>query len=110
MKAAQGAPNAEVLDSIARNLHANGLNVLELPAPHGVTAPDGTPLPASYCNFYIANEAVIVPVYEIPEDRAALQKIADAFPDREVIGLPARDLLRGGGAFHCVIQAQPTTP
>ncbi len=110
MKAAQGAPNAEVLDSIARNLHANGLNVLELPAPHGVTAPDGTPLPASYCNFYIANEAVIVPVYEIPEDRAALQKIADAFPGREVIGLPARDLLRGGGAFHCVIQAQPTTP
>lgn len=110
MKAAQGVPGAEVLDSIARSLRANGLNVLELPAPRAVTAPDGAPLPASYCNFYIANEAVIVPVYEIPEDRAALREIAGAFPDREVIGLPAQDLLRGGGAFHCVTQAQPTTP
>ncbi len=109
-KAAKGAPNAEVLDSIARDLRANGLNVLELPAPSAVTAPDGTPLPASYCNFYIANEAVIVPVYDIPEDRIALREIASAFPGREVIGLPARDLLRGGGAFHCVTQAQPTAP
>jgi agmatine deiminase len=110
MKAAEGAPNAELLDAIARDLHANGLQVLELPAPGEVRGPDGTPLPASYCNFYIANEAVIVPVYEIPEDRAALREIAGAFPDREVIGLPARDLLRGGGAFHCVTQAQPTAP
>jgi agmatine deiminase len=110
MKAAQGAPSSAVLDSVERTLRANGFNVLELPAPRAVTAPDGTPLPASYCNFYIANEAVIVPVYEIPEDRAALREIAGAFPDREVIGLPAQDLLCGGGAFHCVTLAQPTTP
>jgi len=110
MKANPKAPNAEVLMSIERDLRASGLSVLELPAPRAVAAPDGTPLPASYCNFYIANEAVIVPVYEIPEDQVALREIADAFPGREVIGLPAADLLWGGGAFHCVTQAQPTAP
>jgi agmatine deiminase len=110
MKAAPGTPNAEVLNSIERDLRASGLTVLELPAPREVVAPDGAPLPASYCNFYVANEAVIVPLYEIPEDRAALREIANAFPGREVIGLPATDLLWGGGAFHCVTQAQPTAP
>jgi agmatine deiminase len=110
MKAPPGAPDAEVLDSIERKLRASGFTVLELPAPRLVATPDGPPLPANYCNFYIANEAVIVPVYEIPEDRAALREIASAFPGRQVIGLPARDLLWGGGAFHCVTQAQPTAP
>jgi agmatine deiminase len=110
MKAAPGAPDAEVLGSIERTLRSNGLDVLELPAPGAVTAPDGAPLPASYCNFYIANEAVIVPTYGVPEDGAALREIASAFPNREVIGLPAQDLLRGGGAFHCVTQSEPAAP
>lgn len=110
MKSTAGAPNAEVLDSIERTLRASGLTVLELPAPSPIAAPDGTPLPASYCNFYIANEAVIVPTYGIPEDQAALAELGNAFPGRQVIGLPAVDLLWGGGAFHCVTQAQPSTP
>ena len=110
MKATAGAPNAEVLDSIERTLRASGLTILELPAPSAIAAPDGAPLPASYCNFYIANEAVIVPTYGIPEDQAALGELANAFPGRKVIGLPAADLLWGGGAFHCVTQAQPSTP
>jgi agmatine deiminase len=110
MKGTAGAPNAEVLDSIERTLRASGLTVLELPAPSAIAAPGGTPLPASYCNFYIANEAVIVPTYGIPEDQAALGELGNAFPGRQVIGLPAVDLLWGGGAFHCVTQAQPTTP
>ncbi len=110
MKANPRAPNADVLGSIEQDLRASGLTVLGLPAPRAVAAPDGAPLPASYCNFYIANEAVIVPIYEIPEDQAALREIANAFPGREVIGLPARDLLCEGGAFHCVTQAQPIAP
>ena len=110
MKATAGAPNEMVLAAIERDLRASGLDVLELPAPRAVTARDGSPLPASYCNFYIANEAVIVPVYEIPEDQAALREIAGVFPGRAVIGLPAADLLWGGGAFHCVTQPQPGTP
>jgi agmatine deiminase len=110
MRANPSAPNAEVLASIEQDLRASGLTVLGLPAPRTVAAPDGAPLPASYCNFYIANEAVIVPIYEISEDQAALCEIANAFPGREVIGLPATDLLCGGGAFHCVTQAQPAPP
>lgn len=110
MKARSGAPNSRVLRSIERDLRESGLNVLALPAPRAVAAPDGSPLPASYCNFYVANDAVIVPIYDIPEDRIALRELANAFADREVIGLPARDLLWGGGAFHCVTQAEPTAP
>lgn len=100
-------PNAEVLGAIAHDLRSAGLDVVELPAPPPLTAPDGTPLPATYCNFYVANEAVIVPTYGVAEDRAALETIADAFPGREAIGLEAFDLLCGGGAFHCVTQPQP---
>lgn len=110
MRSRPGAPNAGVLASIERLLLASGFEVLSLPAPPEVKAPDGAPLPASYCNFYIANEAVIVPTYQVPEDELAIKELANAFPRREVIGLPARDLLWGGGVFHCVTQAQPVAP
>lgn len=109
MRSNPGAPNAEVLHSIEEKLREAGLKVLGVPAPPALQAPNGEPLPASYCNFYIANAAVIVPTYGVPEDEAALGAVADAFPDREAIGLPARDLLWGGGAFHCVTQAEPST-
>ncbi|MGB5266615.1 MAG: agmatine deiminase family protein [Polyangiales bacterium] len=109
MRSNPSAPNAEVLRSIEQALHAAGLNVVGLPAAPALRAPNSEPLPASYCNFYIANSAVIVPTYGVPEDEAALKEIANAFSGREVIGLPAADLLWGGGAFHCVTQAQPIT-
>lgn len=110
MRARSGSPNETVLRAIERDLRESGLNVLALPAPRAVAAPDGSPLPASYCNFYIANAAVIVPIYDIPEDQVALAELANAFPTREVIGLPAVDLLWGGGAFHCVTQFEPSAP
>ena len=110
MKSTPGKPNAAVLDSIVRELRASGLNVIEIRSPSALQAPNGEPLPASYCNFYIANAAVIVPTYGLPEDRAVLAEIGNAFRGREVIGLPAADLLWGGGAFHCVTQAQPSAP
>lgn len=109
MKSNPSAPNDKVLRSIEQKLRAAGLNVLGVPAPPALQAPNGEPLPASYCNFYVANSAVIVPTYGVPEDEGALGAIASAFPGREVIGLPAADLLWGGGAFHCVTQAQPST-
>jgi agmatine deiminase len=110
MRSRPGAPNAGALESIERQLRASGFEVLSLPAPPAVKAPDGSPLPASYCNFYIANEAVIVPTYQVAEDELAIGELANAFPRREVVGLPARDLLWGGGVFHCVTQAQPAGP
>ena len=110
MRPDPNAPNATVLESIRSDLRASGLTLVELPAPSAVFAPDGSPLPASYCNFYVANQAVIVPTYDISQDDAALLEIANAFAGREVIGIPARDLLWGGGAFHCVTQPQPLPP
>ena len=102
--------NADVLESAARRLHDAGLEVLELPAPPEVRAPGGDRLPATYANFYVCNEAVIVPTYGVSEDEEALRVIGDAFGGRRAIGLPARDLLVGGGAFHCVTQPQPARP
>ena len=107
MTPTDGAANAAILQRIVETVRDAGYDVLELPAPPALHDPDGAPLPASYCNFYIANAAVVVPSYGAPQDAAALELLAQAFPDREVIGLSAYDLLCGGGAFHCVTQPQP---
>ena len=58
-------------------------------------------------NFIIANRAVIAPTYGGPSTRWALEGLAALFPDREVIGLPSRALLTGGGSFHCITQQEP---
>ena len=102
-----GRPNAGVLEQIRRELSTEGFHVLELPAAPLCRAPDQTPLPATYCNFYVANQAVIVPTYGIPDDAVALDVLGSAFPGRSAIGLPARDLLFGGGSLHCVTQPLP---
>jgi agmatine deiminase len=104
------APNAQVLDAIVREIRHGGFSTLLLPAPPAVYAEDGAPLPATYCNFYVSNRAVIVPIYDVPSDERALAVLREAFPGREAIGLPARELLSGGGAFHCVTQPQPAVP
>lgn len=102
--------NVTVVHAIEAELKESGLTVLTLPWPGEIFAPDGAPLPATYCNFYIANEAVILPFYGVPADEEARDTLAAAFPGRTVVGLPARDLLWGGGAFHCATQPQPTAP
>ena len=83
-----------------------GLRVLELPYPRPVIM-DGERLPASYANFYIANGVVIVPTFNDRNDRVALNIIAECFPDREVIGIHAVDLVWGLGTLHCLTQQQP---
>jgi agmatine deiminase len=70
---------------------------------------DGHRLPASYCNFYIANGVVIVPQFDDPMDAEAIGLIGECFPQREVVGLPALELVWGLGAFHCLTQQQPAT-
>jgi agmatine deiminase len=64
-------------------------------------------LPASYANFYIANGIVIVPTFNDPNDRVALQTLAGLFPTREVIGIHAGDLVWGQGTLHCLTQQEP---
>lgn len=104
------APNARVFRSVVDCLRREGLAPSMLPAPPPIHSSAGAPLPGTYCNFYVANAAVIVPTYGVYEDAVALEVIAEAFEEREVIGLPARDLLCGGGAFHCATQPQPARP
>ncbi|MBL8228228.1 MAG: agmatine deiminase family protein [Bryobacterales bacterium] len=82
-------------------------NVVTLPMPKPVCF-DGQRLPASYANFYIANQLVLVPVFNDPNDRAALNAIARAFPDRETVPIYCGDLVLGLGTLHCMTQQQPT--
>jgi agmatine deiminase len=64
-------------------------------------------LPASYANFYIANEAVIVPTFNDPKDRVALGILGELIRDRPVVGIHAVDLVLGFGSLHCLTQQQP---
>jgi len=85
------------------------LEVIPLPMPQPIYH-DGQRLPASYCNFYIANGVVIVPQFDDPADRTMVEILGRQFPEREIIGLPARDLVWGLGAFHCITQQEPALP
>jgi agmatine deiminase len=81
--------------------------IAELPVPTGRVTFEGERLPLTYANFYLTNGAVLVPAYGAPEDAEAIERLRPLFPGREVVGLPARALITGGGAFHCVTQQQP---
>ena len=68
---------------------------------------DGVRLPASYANFYIGNAVVLVPTFNDPNDRRALEILADLFPTRAVVGIHAVDLVWGLGTLHCMTQQEP---
>jgi agmatine deiminase len=87
-------------------LEKTGLRVTTLPMPAPVYF-DGQRLPASYANFYIANSLVLVPTFNDPMDRVALNVLAALFPDREVVGIYSRDLVLGLGTLHCMTMQQP---
>jgi agmatine deiminase len=82
------------------------LATIDLPMPAPVYF-EGRRLPASYANFYIANDLVLVPVFNDPNDRVALDILADIFPDREIAPIYCGDLIWGFGAIHCMTQQQP---
>ena len=67
----------------------------------------GDRLAASYVNFYIANRHIVMPLLDARTDRAAKALLARLFPRRKVIGVPAREILLGGGSIHCITQQQP---
>jgi agmatine deiminase len=82
------------------------LNVIELPMPLPVRF-EGHRLPASYANFYISNNTVIVPTFNDRNDKIALGILSELFPDRKVIGIHSVDLVWGFGAIHCLTKEQP---
>jgi agmatine deiminase len=101
-------PLRENFERLKRMTDQDGqpLEVTPLPMPRPIFH-DGQRLPASYCNFYIANGVVIVPQFDDPADRTVVEILGRQFPDREIIDLPARDLVWGLGAFHCITQQEP---
>jgi agmatine deiminase len=84
------------------------LRIVALPAP-GAIERDGQRLPASYANFYIANEIVLVPVFQKPNDQKALDILQGLFPSRRVVGVDSTDLIWGLGSFHCISQQEPAS-
>jgi agmatine deiminase len=82
------------------------LEVIALPTPAPVSY-DGARLPASYANFYVGNEVVLVPVFDDAADAQALGILRELFPGRRVVGLRCTDVVAGLGAIHCVTQQEP---
>jgi agmatine deiminase len=106
-------PNHQALKQIAADLatfsDAQGrpIQVISLPSPGKVLDHTGEIMPASYTNFYIGNRTVVVPTYGCESDPIAVAAIAALFPSRRTVGLAAKYILYGGGAFHCITQHQP---
>jgi len=108
---ANDANYAPLQDNLARlksmkDQDGKALRVETLPMPRPVWF-DGQRLPASYANFYIANQLVIVPTFNDANDRAALNTLANLFPERQVVGIHCRDLVLGLGTLHCMTQQEP---
>jgi agmatine deiminase len=101
-------PLAENLERLhaARNLKCKPFVVKTLPMPAPVVF-EGQRLPASYANFYIANGLVLVPTFNDPNDRIALNTLAECFPERVVTGIHCTDFIWGLGALHCMTQQEP---
>jgi agmatine deiminase len=98
------------VDNLERLQLAGGadgaLRIVKLPFPRPVEMQDER-LPASYANFYAANGVVVVPTFNDRNDRVALNILVELFPDRQVVGIHAVDLVWGLGTLHCLTQQQP---
>ncbi len=100
-------PNYELLrENLALLKARKDLRIVTLPMPEPVVFA-GQRLPASYANFYIANGLVLVPTFTDKNDAVALNTIQKLFADREVVGIPCRDLVLGLGTLHCMTMQQP---
>ena len=90
----------------ARDSKGKQFNIVELPMPRPVVF-EGQRLPASYANFLIANGLVLVPTFNDPADRHALNILAECFPTHEIVGIHVVDLVWGLGTIHCMSQQEP---
>lgn len=114
MRGGPDDPNGAMLLAIeeqlltAKDAAGRPLIVHTIPSAGLLRGADGELLAASYCNYYLANDQVIVPQYGVANDAAALFAIAALFPERRVRGLASRAIIEGGGSFHCITQQQPS--
>ena len=89
-----------------RLLNGKQPDIAEIPMPRPVIY-EGQRLPASYANFYIANQSVIVPNFRCKEDDQAMRILEECFPRRRIIGIDSVELIWGLGSFHCLSQQEP---
>jgi agmatine deiminase len=90
----------------AMKIGGRAIDVITLPMPRKIVR-EGLRLPATYANFYIANNCVLVPTFADSADAAALSILRECLPNRRVVGIDCRELIWGLGAFHCLTQQQP---
>ncbi|WP_374531453.1 agmatine deiminase family protein [Novosphingobium sp.] len=100
-------PNAAIYADAKARAEAVGVTVREVPSPGRVESEGGRIEPASYMNFAITSNLVVVPTYGTPHDADGVAAIAELFPDRETVGVMADAVLAGGGSFHCSSQQLP---
>jgi agmatine deiminase len=100
------AENLEILKN-AKLENGQSPKIVTLPMPKKIEF-EGLPLPASYANFLILNQCVLVPTFNDSNDRVALNILADCFPDREIVGISAIDFIWGFGTLHCLSQQIPS--
>lgn len=81
--------------------------LVELPWPDAQYNQEGQRLPATYANFLVANQVLLVPTYGVPQDGVALERLAEAFPGHRVVGLPCRALIEQFGSLHCITMQLP---
>jgi agmatine deiminase len=103
---ARSIDNLRRLEAAARDPAIAPLRLVTIPFPRPVIM-NGERLPASYANFYIANGAVLVPTFNDPNDRVALNALAEAMPGHRIVGIHAVDLVWGLGTLHCLTQQEP---
>jgi agmatine deiminase len=104
-------PLKENLNRLQQMQLENGkpIRIVELPMPSPVVY-EGQRLPASYANFYICNQAVVVPTFRDKQDSKALEILRPLFPSRKLVGIDSLDIIWGLGSFHCLSQQEPTVP
>ncbi|MCS7291777.1 MAG: agmatine deiminase family protein [Gloeomargarita sp. SKYBB_i_bin120] len=105
-----GDPNYPALEANWQQLQAiaatQGWQLIALPMPQPVCQ-RGQRLPASYANFYIGNQVVLVPTFADPQDEVALTLLQKCFPERRVVGIDSRAIIEGLGGLHCLTQPVP---
>jgi agmatine deiminase len=89
-----------------RDQDGKPFRIVTLPMP-GIIQYEEQRLPASYANFYIANNVVLAPMYRSDNDKRALETLQSLFRDRKVIGIDSTELIWGLGSFHCISQQEP---
>ncbi len=96
------------LDRLKRARDAQGRELEVIPVRQPARRDEnGVRLTLSYTNLYIANGGIVMPAFEDSADDEAFRIVRRAFPDREVVQIPALDIVRGGGGIHCITQQQP---